>query len=394
MGFAAQLRRAWPDFWILRKRRAEPAWARVLIASAAALALGFALVALAGLLRLAWFKPDWWLSVGIPLVVVGVAVGNTLLGVFRGLELALPEAALERLRTHAGWRSGIILNALAAAGIVLGCAIGMVLVNALYDSAALSGYQCCIGTAHNVTLKIDLASARQRTHLGLFVLVLVGANVIFGYLRARQRDKRRRATEAQLHLLQAQIEPQFLFNTLADVQGLLDHDPERARQMLEEFTDYLRASLGQLRRADSTLAAELDMAQCYLQLLRLRMGGRLRFSIEASVEARAAVVPPLLLQPLVENAIRHGLEPRAEGGTVRIRAEVRSGRLEVCVLDDGVGLPAAQQRAGLALDNIRARLQARYGGNAALTLAAHAPGTRAVLDLPFVGAGLDSSLSN
>ncbi|MES3021103.1 MAG: histidine kinase [Pseudomonadota bacterium] len=391
MDIAAQLRRAWPDFWILRKCRAEPAWARVLIANATAFALSFALVMLAGLLRLAWFDPNWWRSLAIPLLIVGVAVGNTLLGLFRGFELALPEAALERLRTQAGWRWVIIVNALAAGGIVLGCAIGMAVVYALYTPADLSRYLCCGGAAEFAPLKDGLATARHRTHFALFVLVLIGANVAFGYLRARRRDQQRRATEAQLHLLQAQIEPQFLFNTLADVQGLLDHDPERARQMLEEFTDYLRASLGQLRRSDSTLAAELDMAQCYLQLLRLRMGERLHFTIESTAQARTAVVPPLLLQPLVENAIRHGLEPKAGGGSVHIHATVRFGRLEVSVLDDGVGLPAAPQRAGLALKNIRARLQARYGSNAALALAAHAPGTRAVIDLPFIGAAVDSS---
>lgn len=371
----AGLRQAWLAFWTLRKRRSEPAWARILIATSVAFTLSFALVMLAGLLRLAWFNPDWWRSVAMPLLWVGVAVGNTLLGVLRALELGLSNAALERLRTDTGWRSGLILNALAAAGMLLGCAIGMGLVAVFYDPAVLHG----------------LERPRQRVHFALFMLVLVGANVIAWFVRARQLARRRRATEAQLHLLQAQIEPQFLFNTLANVEGLLDHDPQRARQMLEEFTDYLRASLGQLRRADSTLGAELDMAQCYLQLLRLRMGERLLFSIEASVQARAAVVPPLLVQPLVENAIRHGLEPRAGGGEVRIHADVRCGRLEIAVLDDGVGLPATHGKTGLALDNIRARLQARYGGNAALTLAAHAPGTRAMVTLPFVGAAVDSS---
>ena len=105
--------------------------------------------------------------------------------------------------------------------------------------------------------------------------------------------------------------------------------------MLEEFTDYLRASLGQLRRADTSLDAELHMAQCYLQPMELRMGARLAFSIDASADARAAVLPPLLLQPLVENAIRHGLEPRSEGGSLRIEAHVRGARVEIAVADDG-----------------------------------------------------------
>lgn len=375
MGTSARLGQAWQAFWILRKKHSEPAWARVLIANALAFALSLALVLLAGLLRLSWFDRNWWQTVAIPLLCVGVAVGNTLLALFRVLELACDEATLERLHADASWRSGLILIGLAAAGTVLGGAIGMGLVAVLVDPAAWDG----------------LAQSRQRIHVALLILVLIVAKAVAWSLRASRLAKLRRATEAQLHLLQAQIEPQFLFNTLADVQALLDHEPDRARQMLEEFTDYLRASLGQLRRADSTLAAELDMVQCYLQLLRLRMGERLRFSIEASVQARAAVVPPLLLQPLVENAIRHGLEPKADGGSVHIHADVQSGRLEITVLDDGVGLSAAHARSGLALDNIRARLQARYGSTAALTLATQAPGTRATMDLPFVGAAVDSS---
>lgn len=375
MGIWANLRLTQHALWTLRKQRSEPAWARLAVASALAFALSLTLVGLAGLLRLSWFDPAWWAAVAIPLVSVGVAVGLTLLGLFRALELALPESALERLRTEANWRSGLILNALAATGILLGCAIGAALVSAYYNPAAWDA----------------LAQRHRQVHIVLFMLVLFAANVMAWSLRTRQLAKRRRATEVQLHLLQAQIEPQFLFNTLADVQGLLDHDPDGARQMLEEFTDYLRASLGQLRRADSTLAAELDMTQCYLQLLRLRMGERLRFSIEASVQARTAVVAPLLLQPLVENAIRHGLGPKAEGGSVHIHAEVRNGRLQIAVLDDGVGLRDAPAQSGLALNNVRARLQARYGSNAAFRLTAHAPGARAVIDLPFVGAAVDSS---
>lgn len=375
MGMRASLGRAWPAFWILRRQRSEPAWARLAIANVLVFGLSLALVLVVAVLRVPRFELERWLSVAVPVVIIALAIGNTLLGVFRVLELASEQATLERLQADAGWRAGLALNALAAAGIVLGSAIGAGLAG-LFDNA--------------VTWD-RLSQPRWQVHFALVIVVLIGANALAWSSRRRQLAKRRLATEAQLHLLQAQIEPQFLFNTLAEVQGLLDQDPERARQMLEEFTDYLRASLGQLRRVDSSLAAELDMAQCYLQLLRLRMGERLRFSIEASVQARAAVVPPMLLQPLVENALKHGLEPRDDGGSVHIVAAVRLGRLEISVLDDGVGLPPNQQPAGHALNNIRARLQARYGSNAVLTLSAIAPGTRAMLDLPFVGAAVESS---
>ena len=375
MGMRAHLEQAWMAFWTLRRERNEPAWARILIASALSFAISLALALLAGVLRFPWIDAVWLKTVALPLVFTGVVIGNTLLALFRALEWWGDAAALGHLQTQAGWRAISLLSALAAAGIVLGYAIGLGLLRLMIDRASWEA----------------LTHPNRLIHFALLTLVLVGANLVLWTVRARQLARRRQAVEAQLHLLQAQIEPQFLFNTLADVQGLLDHDPDGARQMLEEFTDYLRASLGQLRRADTTLAAELDMAQCYLQLLRLRMGERLRFSIEASVQARAAVLPPLILQPLVENAIRHGLTPKASGGSVHIHAAVSHGQLQITVNDDGIGLSATHFQHGLALGNIRARLQARYGDRAKLSLTVQEGGTRAAIGLPFVGAAVDSS---
>jgi LytS/YehU family sensor histidine kinase len=167
----------------------------------------------------------------------------------------------------------------------------------------------------------------------------------------------------------------------------MDHDTPRAKLILEAFTEYLRASLSQLRSADSTLGAELDMAQSYLLLLQIRMDERLRFVIEADEQARAAILPPLLLQPLVENAIHHGLEPKIEGGQVRISASVNDARLEICVNDDGLGLdvPPRVGRCGqgMALENIRARLKTRYADNAQLSLQPLPVGTRACLNIPY-----------
>jgi len=231
----------------------------------------------------------------------------------------------------------------------------------------------------------------QPGNLRMFVflaLLITGLNAAWWKMRIKQQDLQLAATEAQLRLLQGQIEPHFLFNTLANVQSLIDYDAPRAKQMLEAFTDYLRASLGQLRDGNSTLGAELDMAQSYLQLLQIRMNERLSFQIEASAEARAAVLPPLLLQPLIENAIHHGLEPKVEGGRVLIRAQVIRGRLEVQVDDDGLGLdaprrPGRKAGAGLALGNIRARLQSLYPHNASLQLTQQAVGTLATLTLPY-----------
>ncbi|HUG21973.1 sensor histidine kinase, partial [Piscinibacter sp.] len=150
---------------------------------------------------------------------------------------------------------------------------------------------------------------------------------VYWSVRQRETEAEVRATEAHLKLLQAQIEPHFLFNTLANVVSLIDHDAPRAKQMLESFVDYLRGSLNQLRHGDTSLGAELDMAQSYLSLIGMRMADRLRWRIEASAEARELRLPPLLLQPLVENAVHHGLEPKLDGGELLVRAEVDAGRL-------------------------------------------------------------------
>jgi sensor histidine kinase YesM len=195
------------------------------------------------------------------------------------------------------------------------------------------------------------------------------------------------AAEAQLRLLQAQMEPHFLFNTLANVQSLIDYDAARAKQMLEAFTDYLRASLGQLRRAESTVEEELEMASSYLQLLQIRMEERLAFRIEADDAVRAAHLPTLLLQPLVENAIRHGLEPKLEGGIVHIAARLQDGMLALSVEDNGLGDSTPKVRgkpsSGMALANLRQRLQTRYAGHASLELRLDGQGARAELLIPL-----------
>ncbi len=201
--------------------------------------------------------------------------------------------------------------------------------------------------------------------------------------KARQIEAEKRATEAQLRLLQAQIEPHFLFNTLANVQSLIDHDAPRAKQMLAAFTDYLRASLGGLRRDEAPLADELALAQAYLRIQQTRMDERLSFSIEASEETRLLLLPPLLLQPLVENAVHHGLEPQIDGGTVTVRARLEHAQLIVDIRDDGSGMAAAPRKgAGLALSNLRKRLLARFGDAARLELSDGAPGTLARLIIP------------
>ncbi len=239
-------------------------------------------------------------------------------------------------------------------------------------------------------LRWTASSRGQNLIVGSILLALLLTFLFHQYfaMKGGQIEAEKRAAEAQLRLLQGQIEPHFLFNTLAVVISLIEHEPAKARQMLHDFTEYLRSSLGLLRTGEGPLAQELDLAEHYLRLLGSRMEDRLRWQIDADEAARRVPVPPLLLQPLVENAIHHGLEPQVEGGCVQVSARIEGRQLVLQVQDDGRGLdapprPGVRRGGGVALANIRSRLQSRYGGAARFELEPANPGTRAVIRLPI-----------
>ena len=204
--------------------------------------------------------------------------------------------------------------------------------------------------------------------------------------KAHAESVARQALQAQLQLLQAQIEPHMLFNTLSNLQGLIALDPQRAQVMLDQLIQYLRATLTSSRTQKTTLGQEFSLMQAYLGLMSVRMGQRLTYGVELPEQLRAISVPPMLLQPLVENAIRHGLEPKIEGGHIDICA-VRNGQtLILTVSDTGLGLHHAGPVAGshLGLSNIRERLLALHGAQAALSLTGGQPsGAIARLTLPL-----------
>lgn len=191
---------------------------------------------------------------------------------------------------------------------------------------------------------------------------------------ARQQEQfaaaGRLVAEARLRALQAQIEPHFLYNTLANVVSLIDSQPAKARRMLERFIDYLRASLSASRAEHATLGSEADLAGAYLDVLGVRMEGRLRWRFELDAAMRALPVAPMLLQPLVENAIMHGIEPKLEGGEIVVRAGLNDDVLCVEVCDSGHGLRMAPPRpgGGVGLSNLRERLRQLYGTGAQLQL--------------------------
>ena len=369
------LSQAWKTFLVFKKHHSAPLWARLLISTGIAIAISIALVTLAGFFTGKLDDLTWWMSVGPANLILSLCIAYTIHALYRAAARLLPKSVMDRMAVEqAGNRSrrGLFISMISVAGTVLGGAIGLSAITWLLGFDAWR--------------EVYVQPQTLRNFFVITILITV-ANSVLWRQRAKRQALQMQATESRLRLLQAQIEPHFLFNTLANVQSLMDGDMPRAKLMLETFTDYLRQSLGQLRHADSTLAAELEMAQCYLLLLQIRMGDRLRYAIDASVQARDAVLPPLLLQPLLENAIHHGLEPKIDGGAIRVTARVVDQQIEICVEDDGLGLSAPRRALhpgnGVALANIRERLKTRYGDSATLTLSALPSGTRVVLNLPY-----------
>jgi hypothetical protein len=205
--------------------------------------------------------------------------------------------------------------------------------------------------------------------------------------KARAAAIEKQALQAQLQLLQAQIEPHMLFNTLANLQGLIAVDPGRAQHMLEQLILYLRATLSSARAEKTTLAQEFSLMEAYLGLMSVRMGSRLAYTLQLPDDLRGMPVPPMLLQPLVENAIKHGLEPKLDGGHIDVQATREDGMLKLIVADTGLGLdavPPAPGGAHVGLANVRERLHALYGQRGGFTLIPNTPsGVIARLTLPL-----------
>ena len=200
---------------------------------------------------------------------------------------------------------------------------------------------------------------------------------------AEYHQMSRQVTEAKLSALQAQVEPHFLYNTLASVQALTEVDPQKANEMTGHLIQYLRNALPKMRESVSTVGQEIELVRAYLNILKMRMGKRLEFTIDVPLELMDAPFPPLMLPSLVENAIKHGLEPQREGGAVAIRAERSDGRLRMIVEDTGRGF-SETPGTGVGLTNIRERLAALYGEAAKLTLEAREPhGVAATIELPL-----------
>ena len=202
--------------------------------------------------------------------------------------------------------------------------------------------------------------------------------------RERSESYARQLAEARLMVMRAQVEPHFLFNTLAHVQALQEIDPPQASTMLERLISYLRAAMPTMRETTSTLGREVEVVRAYLDLLRIRMGERLTYTINMPVELNSISFPPTMIATLVENAIKHGLEPKREGGSIAIQVRMAGEKVEVLVADNGLGLGGAQTGGtGVGLANTRERLKMLYGDTGELVVEPNAPsGVRALLRVP------------
>jgi signal transduction histidine kinase len=257
--------------------------------------------------------------------------------------------------------------------------------------------------AHSVAMAIDEHSAHQPGSL-----MSLGAMIVEGWLfgpwiafsaMLRQRDVivrdqalrfdlergelEREVSDARLRLLQAQVKPHFLFNTLANIQALIDAGSPRASGVLRSLVAYLRAAMPRLQESTTTIGNELELARAYLEVMHMRMPDRLTFSLQVDEGAAAMQCPPMTVLTLVENAVRHGIDPGEDGGRIDVEVRARDGRCSVRVTDTGVGLTAGNRGLGSGLASLRERLELAFGGDARLTLEALVPhGVRASAEFP------------
>lgn len=207
---------------------------------------------------------------------------------------------------------------------------------------------------------------------------------------AESEALKRQVIEARMAAMQAQVEPHFLFNTLASIDHLIEVDPPRASQMQKNLIALLRASMPTMREANANgavrdLGRELAVIRPYLEILKMRMEERLQTEIDVPEGLLSAEFPPMMIQGLVENAIKHGLEPKAEGGSLKVKAEIVHGKLAVTVADTGLGFGrAATSGTGVGLANIRERLQLLHGARASVTVTENQPsGTVVTITVPY-----------
>jgi sensor histidine kinase YesM len=309
-------------------------------------------------------------------VVLGrtLFVGMVLLLVFAGARLAPPEGLPRWLPAWAVPVGALVLAAPLVTAMV-------------YVISTGGDVRAFVGTPERVAGFLWIACSGLVLGLVTAAAALVRERLAGAERRALalELDRSRlekQAVDARLALLQAQIEPHFLFNTLANVQALVESGSPRAAEVLKSLIAYLRAAMPRLHDQQATLAHELSLVRAYLALMQMRMPDRLSFELRADPEMQGQRFPAMALLTLVENAVRHGIDPAEAGGHIEVGAARMDNDLRVWVSDSGVGM-SEHARPGLGLANLRSRVAAAFGPGAALTLSENSPhGLRAEIRWP------------
>jgi LytS/YehU family sensor histidine kinase len=307
-----------------------------------------------------------------PPVIYSLLIGSIIWAVIDLGRHSFPSAA------ETGWPTGLAGFGLVVGGIAAGYVFGSYL-----------GDQLCRFYGWNIAAH----SAEGQWRTSILITLLAGSAGSYwfysrnrsAYLERKMGEAHRHANEARLKLLETQLEPHMLFNTLANLRALIGVDPARAQHMLDHMIAYLRATLSASRAATHPLQAEFDRLSDYLALMTIRMGPRLASTLDLPPDLAAQPVPALLLQPIVENSIQHGLEPKVSGGTITVSARREGDRLLLEVADTGVGAEVAPQGGnGFGLAQVRERLATLYGDAASIdfsTEPGHGARTRIVIPI-------------
>ncbi len=366
----SELRQSWRSWWSFSTRPSGPAWLQVVwtVVFNTAIAVVLTLIAWAFVRLADPLKTLMWNF------VIAQSIGLTVHALYEAGGYLLGRERIEAFST----RSRVLFFAgIPIVGCLIGYWIGLTLLGVDVGRIVQGAPRVVVAI---VTVSIVFSTFWYRYIAGKTRLARAEAE------SERERVKvvelQRQALDAQLRSLQAQIEPHFLFNTLANVVSLIDTAPDKARLMLERLIELLRASLAASRSERTTLGQETALIAAYLDILRIRMGERLSYSIDVPAELLDVSIPPLSLQPLVENSIKHGLEPKLEGGSVRLSARATDGALQLDVEDDGLGF-SPRAGSGVGLTNLRERMTSLYGAKARLVVEELARGTRVRMTIPL-----------
>lgn len=319
------------------------------------------------------------IQIGLPF---GVALRQSAVYLYSLAILSIPATLWARRSLVSERPSVIVVSSHIAAGILTVAAwFG---VNVLSDRLALGPDFWLIIYANNWLFQLIFAVTTYGSVIGI-------ALATEGWRRQREREQREAALmiqtrDAELTAIRAQFQPHFVLNALNSLLALIDADPALARTMVVRLADVMKEVFGREDQPVVPLDRELELVRAYLDVERIRFGPRLAVSIDVDAEARRVPVPAFLLQPIVENAVKHGIAPYVQPGTVGIRARVERGRLTITVTDSGTGRSDGADGSGLGLSITRRRLDTLYGDKATLVLDRGSTGATARLELPAEGA--------